>query len=141
MKRGAATSTGSTTAASQPQDGPAKLREAQWLLVRCLARLFNYACERGYELTLGEGYVQPERKLRDGTFAQDGVHMPASLHYVRLAQDLNLFVKGVYITDGGSFAWIDLGHFWEALDPAASWGGRFKSGDANHFSITFGGKQ
>ena len=71
----------------------------------------------------------------------DGVHMPASLHYTRLAIDLNLFVKGEYITDGSHFAWIDLGTYWENLDQACSWGGRFRGGDANHLSVTFGGRK
>ena len=115
------------------------LRELQSLLVRCLGRLIAYAYERGYELTLGEAYVQTPRKTRDGAFVEDGVHMPSSLHYTRLAIDLNLFIRGEYITDGQSFGWVDLGNFWENLDPACSWGGRFH--DANHLSVTFGGRK
>ena len=115
------------------------LRASQSLLVRCLGDLIRYAYERGYELTLGEAYVQTPRKTRDGAFMDDGVHMPSSLHYTRLAIDLNLFVRGEFVTKGDHFAWVDLGCYWEALDPACSWGGRFH--DANHLSVTFGGRR
>ena len=115
------------------------LRELQSLLVRCLGNLIAYAYERGYELTLGEGFVQNPRKTRAGDWVQDGIHMPSSLHYSKLAVDVNLFVRGEFITHSDHFAWIDLGNFWEAQDPACSWGGRF--GDANHLSVTFGGRK
>jgi hypothetical protein len=123
-------------------DKPAEqgsLRSLQSLLVRCLGNLILYAYSRGYELTLGEGYIQSPRKTRDGNFVVDGVHMPSSLHYVKLAIDLNLFVRGEYVSDGSHWAWMDLGNFWERLDPACSWGGRFH--DANHLSVTFGGRK
>ena len=117
------------------------LRERQSLLVKCLEKLFAYAHQQGMELTLGEGYIQEGRKARDGRLFHDGVHMPGSLHYDRLAIDLNLFVRGEYISDGKDLAWIDLGAFWESLDPEnCAWGGRFKSGDSNHFSIRWGGR-
>lgn len=115
------------------------LRSCQSLLVKCLGELIRYAYERGYELTLGEAYIQTPRKTREGAFVDDGVHMPASLHYTRLAIDLNLFVRGEFITNGEHFAWLDLGNYWEQLDPACSWGGRFR--DANHLSVTYMGRK
>lgn len=132
------------------------LRTLQSLLVRCLADLIHYAYSRGYELTLGEAYVQTPRSAevlitrvcphcskpdewKHKGFVMDRVHMPASLHHTRLAIDLNLFVRGEFVTNGEHFAWVDLGNFWEALDPACSSGVRF--GDANHFSVTFGGRK
>jgi hypothetical protein len=111
----------------------------QSLLVRCLGELIRYAYSRGYELTLGEAYVQTPRKTRGGSIVDDGVHMPSSLHYTRLAIDVNLFVHGEFIVRGDHAAWRDLGNYWEQLDPACSWGGRFN--DANHLSVTFGGRK
>jgi len=69
--------------------------------------------------------------------------MRDSLHYSRLAIDLNLFVRTPrrnweYVTDSNHSVWIDLGTFWESLDPLCRWGGRFA--DANHVSITYRGK-
>lgn len=132
------------------------LRTLQSLLVRSLARLIEYAYSRGYELTFGEAFVQSPRKvevllpttcpkckapneIHFKGYAVDRVHMPASLHQARLAVDMNLFVDGAFITNGDDPAWAALGNYWEQLDPACCWGGRFK--DANHFSVTFGGKK
>src|SRR3972149_9605890 len=106
------------------------LSERQRLFVKCLGALIQYATQQGFELTLGEGYILEERKSRRGSRFHDGEHMPGSLHYVRLAQDLNLFVGGVYITDGGHPAWTDLGTYWESLDKLCAWGGRVCSGGA-----------
>lgn len=114
------------------------LSERQRLFTKCLGALIQYATQQGYELTLGEGYIAEDRKTRNGQMVKDGVHMRGSLHYYRLAQDLNLFVGGVYITDGSHPAWKDLGEFWESLDAACRWGGRFR--DANHVSVTWGGR-
>lgn len=132
------------------------LRSLQSLLVRCLGELIRYAYTCGYELTLGEAYVQSPRsgevlitttcprcaephEFRHKGFVMDRVHMPSSLHYTRLAIDLNLFIRGEFITSGDHFAWLDLGNYWEQLDPACCSGVRFH--DANHFSVTFGGKK
>lgn len=64
--------------------------------------------------------------------------MRKSLHYIRLAQDLNLFVDGKYISDGDHPAWKAIGEKWESLHPLARWGGRFQ--DANHVSLTHEGR-
>lgn len=118
------------------------LHTRQVLLVRCLGKLVQYATERGYELTLGEGFVRSPRKCRDGVVREDGVHMPDSLHYHALACDLNLFVREDgewrYITRSDHFAWLDLGAYWESLDPLCRWGGRFA--DGNHVSVTWQGR-
>lgn len=114
------------------------LRARQALLVSCLGKLFAYAEQRGYQITLGEGYVQSERKSRSGPEYTDGVHMHGSLHYSRLAQDLNLFIDGLYISNGDHWAWADLSDKWESLHPLCRAGRRF--GDANHLSIAYDGK-
>lgn len=129
---------GAPSSGTGPED-QRSLHEQQALLVRCLGKLIAYAYERGYQLTLGEGFVLSPRKTRAGDWVQDGMHMPSSLHYVGLAQDMNLFCNGEYITHSDHFAWIDLAGFWEALDPACCSGVHF--GDANHFSVTFGGRK
>jgi hypothetical protein len=125
----------------QPQQANPSLHERQVLLVRCLSDLYRYATEHGYELTLAEGGVQERRRTRDGHLVDDGVHMRGSLHYIRLAQDLNLFVRGEWIAASQHPAWRDLGEFWLSLDPLCRWGGNFSSGDASHFSISYGGRE
>ena len=96
MRRSVLTDPGAVTT-QVPSAAAVTLRQRQSLLVACLAQLYRYAGEHGYELTLGEGYIQSPRKARDGTTFTDGVHMQSSLHYVRLAQDLNLFINGLFI--------------------------------------------
>jgi len=120
--------------------GSNALRELQSLFVVCLGELIRYAASKGYALTLGEGFIRNPRKSRAGTRFEDGVHMVGSLHYLGLAQDLNLFIDERYITDGSHEAWKGLGEFWVGLSPLCRWGGHFGSVDSNHFSITFGGK-
>ena len=104
------------------------LREKQSLFVRCLTRLLLFVELRGWELTLGEGTREDGRG-----------HMRGSLHYQRLAQDLNLFVDGEWISDGERDEWTQIGEHWESLHPLCAWGGRF--GDANHFSLKHGGRR
>lgn len=76
--------------------------------------------------------------LGDGN-AHDG-HMANSLHYIRLAQDLNLFVEGVYVT-GAHPAWDEIGAKWKTLNVLARWGGDFESLDLNHISLAHEGRQ
>jgi hypothetical protein len=119
------------------------LHSRQVLLVRCLAKLFDFAQQKGWELTLGEGMVKSPRKMRtlDRNLSySDGEHMPESLHYVGLAQDLNLFVGEEYIKNSDHPAWVELGKFWENLDPICAWGGNFRHPDGNHFSIRWQGR-
>jgi hypothetical protein len=105
------------------------LRRKQSLLVRCLGHLILFATKKGYELTLGDGLRKDGKGHREG-----------SLHYTALAQDLNLFIDGEWITDGGDPAWTVLGTYWESLDPLCRWGGRFRSVDSNHFAVTHEGR-
>jgi hypothetical protein len=117
-----------------------ELRDLQSLFVVCLGELFRYAASRGYELTLGEGFIHDPRRTRFGGMVSDGVHMKESLHYSGLAQDLNLFLGNELISDGDDPAWKDLGAFWLGLDDKCRWGGNFKSVDSNHFSMAWGGR-
>jgi hypothetical protein len=104
------------------------LRQKQSVFARLIAHLISHIYARGWEVTLADGHV--EKKVG---------HMAGSLHYIRLAQDLNLFVDGKWIQDGAHPAWAELGEFWEKLNPLCAWGGRFQ--DANHFSLAHDGKK
>lgn len=105
------------------------LRQQQALFVKLLGQLIDFVYESGYEFTLGEGYVSSHTG-----------HMVGSLHYKKLAQDLNLFVDGVYIT-GTHPAWNKIGKYWKSLHPLCAWGGDFSIRDYNHFSLAYGGKK
>jgi len=60
------------------------------------------------------------------------------LHPLRLAQDLNLFRKGVWLTRTEDHR--ELGEWWERLDPVCRWGGRFSRPDGNHYSHAWEGR-
>ena len=98
------------------------LREKQSKFARMVADLIIFAYQNGYELTFGDAY------------AQTG-HRSGSLHYSRLAIDLNLFRDGRYLKKTKYHA--PLGEYWEKL--GGSWGGRF--GDGNHYSLEHGDRK
>ena len=100
------------------------LGQKQRKLTRMIALLIQYAYETGYELTFGDAY------------ATDG-HMKNSLHYKRLAVDLNLFKDGEYLTKTEDHQ--HLGYFWESL--GGSWGGKFSNPDGNHYSLEHEGRK
>ena len=98
------------------------LGQSQRKFTLMIAHLIAWIYEQGYELTLGDAY------------ATTG-HMKDSLHYSRLAIDLNLFKAGVYLTTTDDHRLI--GEKWESM--GGTWGGRFK--DGNHYSLAYGGRK
>jgi hypothetical protein len=92
-----------------------------------LGKLIIRAYELGYELTLGEGYDD------------DGVgHMKGSMHYIRLAQDLNLFKDGLWLSKGGEMErGFNLLHdYWDEMG-----GAERIDKDLNHFSVQWAGRR
>jgi len=81
-----------------------------------------------WSVTLGEAWRPPE--MQEIYLKQGKTKVRHSKHQDRLAIDLNLFIKGKYITDPEKYH--PLGEFWELL--GGIWGGRFEGfKDANHF--------
>lgn len=112
-----------------------KLGEKQQLFTANIGRLILWAYSKGYRLTFGEVYRTPEQARAN---AKSGKGISNSLHIIRLAVDLNLFVEGIYQTN--SEAYQVLGDYWKTLHPLNRWGGDFKSRpDGNHFSMTHNG--
>lgn len=121
-----------------------KLSTKQQHFTLLVSDLIQYAFSQGYGLTFGDAYRDP--RVHGGTGEKRSYSSSRSLHKVRLAIDLNLFVGGEYITSGEHSAYIDLGEYWESLTSKYShlgvvtaWGGRFK--DANHFSLEHEGRK
>lgn len=110
------------------------LSEQQRLFVKLIGTLIDHAYANGYELTWGEAWRTPEQAALN---ARRGVGILHSLHTIRLAVDLNLFITGVYQVDGAAHE--PLGQFWETLHPLCRWGGHF--GDGNHYSMEWHGRQ
>jgi hypothetical protein len=100
------------------------LRQKQSKFVVMISHLIIFADSLGYELTFGESYDD------------DGIgHMLHSLHYLKLAQDFNLFQDGVYLVSTEDH--LPLGEYWESI--GGSWGGRFN--DGNHYSLEHNGRK
>lgn len=103
-------------------------------------KLILWSYGQGWQLTWGEA-------LRDPRIAQlnakVGIGIANSLHELKLAVDLNLFIGGVFQTS--QEAYQPMGEYWKTLDPLNRWGGDFlaKDGspkpDSDHFSMEYGG--
>jgi hypothetical protein len=99
------------------------LLDKQMQFVSMLGKLICHAQTMGYQLTF------PDPRLP---------HMKNSLHYIGLAQDLNLFINGKFMAS--TEAHQPLGEFWESI--GGSWGGRFKpKTDGNHYSLEYQGRK
>lgn len=96
------------------------LREKQSLFSKLLAQLILYAYAQGYEITFGDVY------------AKTG-HMAKSLHYLRLAADLNLFKDGKWLTDGSGHNVLH--DYWDKLG-----GSPRITKDLNHYSLEHEGR-
>lgn len=97
-----------------------ELRQKQSRFVVMVADLIQYLTAKGYRLTFGDAW------------AKTG-HRENSLHYDRLAIDLNIFKDGEWLTDGRGH---DEGHdFWDSIGGAA----RIPE-DANHYSVEHEGR-
>ena len=114
-----------------------KMYVVQSRFLFALAKLIFYAHEAGYDVTLGRGLEDKESNARHG-----GV--PNGLHLNALAQDLNFFLKGVWLTKTEQLQIF--GDYWKAQGPEFCWGGDLivngnPKPDGNHFSFSIGGRK
>lgn len=82
-------------------------------------------------VTFGEAWRSPETAE---VYKQKGKGISNSLHWERLAVDLNLFKDGKLLQETEDYR--RAGELWEDMscdEFECCWGGRF--GDGNHFSI------
>jgi D-alanyl-D-alanine carboxypeptidase-like protein len=108
------------------------LSEKQRLFTKLIGQLIAWAYANGFELTFGEALRTKEQAALN---AKNGVGIANSLHLIKLAIDLNLFIGGEYQTDSAKYK--PLGDFWKSLHPSCAWGGDW--GDGNHFSFSHQG--
>lgn len=97
-----------------------------------IGKLILFAYEQGYELTVGDFYRDPRLHGEHGN--KKGYGAAKSVHKLRLAGDLNLFINDEYITSSDHPAWFVLHEYWESLGGAKS-----VPNDANHFSVEIWG--
>jgi hypothetical protein len=99
-----------------------KLLNRQFEFARAVSDLIRKANSLGYDVTLGDAYRDPRCK-----YGYD-----KSLHKKRLAIDLNLFKKGVYLNHTEDHR--ELGEWWEHKYKDAVWGGSW-GWDGNHYQF------
>lgn len=123
-----------------------------------LAELFTHIIDTGMTFTLGDSYRSQEQacinsltisqrkqveillqaqfpELAAAIGGSTGVGINHSVHRLRLAQDLNLFKDGVYLTDPDPYK--ELGQWWKGQHPDARYGGDWN--DDDHFSFEYQG--
>lgn len=106
-----------------------KMQEQQAQFAEHVSDLIDYIFQNGYTCTLGEAFRTHEQAE---LYAKQGKGIVNSLHCKRLAVDINIFSPGgEYLTATKDYE--KFGLFWESLDVANVWGGRFKRADGNHF--------
>ena len=122
------------------------LRTARCRFTEALAALITFATTRGYELALAEG--MDRKTAKDPT----SDHMLHSNHDIGLAQDIDLYLGGVWLTHSEDHSM--LGTFWEDYGVEHGlplvWGGNFPPvevngklvdrSDGNHYSLRWQGK-
>lgn len=102
----------------------------QEAFARNVAKLINFINANGYQCTIGETFRTKEQAALD---AKLGIGIKDSNHMYRLAIDLNIFKAGKYLNKTEEYKFA--GVFWESLNRANEWGGRWKRADANHFEM------
>jgi len=106
------------------------LGEKQRKFPLLLMSLVHYIYGQGYEITWGDGYRDP--RVFGNVGDKIGYGHKNSCHKLRLAQDINLFKDGKFLTKTEDHK--QFGEYWESLDPDCVWGGSFQ--DGNHYSMT-----
>lgn len=107
------------------------VRQQQFSLM--LGQFILWLYDQGYKVTGGEWWRTPQQVQWN---VEHGTGISASLHAQRLAADLNIFKP-----DGTLCETVEdyrpAGEEWERR--GGSWGGRFLTPDADHFSLSFKG--
>ena len=129
------------------------LGSKQERFTRMLSSLLAFSEDSGYEIRMGDVWAHdltpiisfltsllqyiPDHLLNDYwqvlNILKESRHSENSLHYLKLAADVNLFRDGRYLDSTEDH--LPLGEFWESI--GGSWGGRFH--DGNHYSLEHGG--
>lgn len=107
------------------------LLEKQFLFARLVPRLLDKAHEMGFNVTIAE-VERPDYTAKK--YKELGIGSENSLHRLKLAIDLNLYIGNRWLTKTEDHA--ALGKFWESLSTPeyqCTWGGQW--GDGNHYSI------
>lgn len=104
-----------------------RLGEKQELFSILIAQHVVWLYEQGYKVRTGHAMRCKNCPVGRAT----------SLHKSKLAEDLNLFKDGDFLTTTEDHRIS--GEKWESRHELCSWGGRFN--DGNHYSVKHGGRR
>jgi hypothetical protein len=121
------------------------LSDHQWEFLKDVAKLIQFAEERGIKLTAGEMYRTNDQQILYYTghslnYSNGTVNVvPAekrswtmnSNHLRRLAVDFNFFIDGELTYNKEDLK--EVGSYWVSLNPSNRWGGNFSHPDVPHF--------
>lgn len=95
-----------------------------------LAKHIQWLYSMGYEVSLGDAFRDPRVHGKFGEDVDAPYGHSKSFHKKKLAQDLNLFKDGKYLssTEAHRFS----GEKWKQR--GGTWGGDFEEPDGNHYS-------
>ena len=103
------------------------LGDAQREFARDIVYLKIHMLAMGYQFTDGDAYRDARAH---GAYGKKASYSAAdSQHKLRLADDINLFKDGKYLTATADHKLF--GDYWESLNPDNRWGGRWD--DGNHY--------
>jgi len=108
------------------------LGEMQEKQVSMLARLVIYGESLGCRFRQGDAYR--DRRTNGEWGEKIGYSAAHSVHKIKLANDLNLFIDGEWIINSDHPMWIVLHDYWELMG-----GAPMIENDANHFSQEYKG--
>lgn len=108
------------------------LLQRQLLFAQMSVEFLSWILAQGYQFTWGETMRGPAQIAHN---VATGKGIALTLHGLKLAMDINLFIDGVYQTS--TEAHRPLGEEWERR--GGTWGGRFPKPDGNHYSLEWRG--
>ncbi len=121
------------------------LSQDQQLFAQNIAKLILRANTLRIALTFGEAYRTKDQQhmyYQGLTFEGNNLVKATphswtmqSNHLRRLAVDFNFFINGKLTYDPKNPLLIDLGRYWESLNPSNRWGGFWKRHDTPHFEM------
>lgn len=113
------------------------LREKRVKFTALLCELVLWITKvKKWEVAFDEVTVHSPRAGRKGVervTVDDAVHKKGSFHHKGLAADLNLYIDGQWVSDGGHPAWREIAKKWESMHQFCTSGINWN--DANHVSF------
>lgn len=121
------------------------LSKNQQIFTQNIAKLIVHAKTLGIALTFGEAYRTKDQQwlyfngksIKNNQLTDTTPHSwtMQSNHLRRLAVDFNFFIKGELTYNRHEQLLIELGKYWESMNPANRWGGFWKHHDVPHFEM------